>query len=61
MKEMHDAGAYTFAQDEHTCVVFGMPGEAIKLGGVKQVLPLEQIGPALLQQCRMPVAASSRP
>jgi two-component system chemotaxis response regulator CheB len=61
MKEMHDAGAYTFAQDEHTCVVFGMPGEAIKLGGVKQVLPLEQIGPALLHQCRIPAPAPLRP
>ena len=43
LKEMHDAGARTYAQDEHTCVVFGMPKEAIKLGGVDEVVPLERI------------------
>jgi len=40
MKEMHDSGAYTIAQDEASCVVFGMPNEAIKLGGVDSVLGL---------------------
>ena len=43
MKEMHDTGAYTIAQDEATSVVFGMPNEAIKLGGVSTVLPLGDI------------------
>jgi len=43
MKEMKDAGAYTIAQDEATSVVFGMPAEAIKLGGVDKVLPLQSI------------------
>ena len=43
MKEMKEAGAQTIAQDEQSCVVFGMPQEAIKLGGVDQVLPLEAI------------------
>lgn len=43
MKEMHDAGAITVAQDEATCVVFGMPNEAIKMGGVDRVVPLERI------------------
>ncbi len=43
LKEMKDAGAYTIAQDEATSVVFGMPAEAIKLGGVDKVLPLEAI------------------
>ena len=43
MKEMKDAGAYTIAQDEATCVVFGMPNEAIKRGGVSIVLPLNEI------------------
>ncbi|NTV94599.1 MAG: chemotaxis response regulator protein-glutamate methylesterase [Thiobacillus sp.] len=43
MKEMFDCGAYTVAQDEKTCVVFGMPKEAIKLGGVKDVVPLAAI------------------
>ena len=41
--EMHDAGARTVAQDEETCVVFGMPKEAIKLGAVDRVLPLRSI------------------
>jgi two-component system chemotaxis response regulator CheB len=43
MFEMHDAGAYTIAQDEKSCVVFGMPNEAIKLGGVSKILPLQEI------------------
>ena len=43
MKEMHDAGAQTVAEDESTCVVFGMPKEAIKLGGVDRVVPLDSI------------------
>ena len=41
MLEMHQAGALTIAQDEATCVVFGMPKEAIALGGVDRVLPLD--------------------
>jgi two-component system chemotaxis response regulator CheB len=43
LKEMHDAGARTIAQDERTSVVWGMPGEAIKQGGVDDVLPLQAI------------------
>ncbi len=43
MKEMHDAGAQTVAEDESTCIVFGMPAEAIKLGGVDRIRPLDQI------------------
>ncbi|MDT0140056.1 chemotaxis response regulator protein-glutamate methylesterase [Acidovorax sp. PRC11] len=41
--EMHQAGARTTAQDEDSCVVFGMPKEAIKRGGVDRVLPLSAI------------------
>lgn len=52
MKEMHDAGAQTVAQDEASCVVFGMPNEAIKLGGVDCVLSLEQIAPDVLRRGR---------
>lgn len=44
LKEMHDAGAATVAEDESTCVVFGMPKEAIRLGAVGKVLPLGAIG-----------------
>lgn len=44
LKEMHDAGAPTIAEDESSCVVFGMPKEAIKLGAVERSVPLEHIG-----------------
>jgi two-component system, chemotaxis family, protein-glutamate methylesterase/glutaminase len=48
MKEMHEAGARTIAQDEATCVVFGMPKEAIKLGGAEQTMALGQIPAAIV-------------
>ncbi len=48
MRQMHDAGAYTFAQDGQTCVVFGMPREAIAAGGVDEVLPLGEIARRVL-------------
>ncbi len=47
--EMKEAGAKTIAQDERTCVVFGMPKEAIKLGAADRVLPLGEIGEVALQ------------
>jgi two-component system chemotaxis response regulator CheB len=47
--EMRNAGARTVAQDEETCVVFGMPKEAIKRGGVDKVLPLQAIAQDLLR------------
>jgi len=43
MKEMRDAGAATLAQDEASCVVYGMPKEAVKLGGVQKSVPLAAI------------------
>lgn len=43
LKEMLDAGAHTMAQDEASCVVFGMPKEAIKLGAAQQVIGLDSI------------------
>jgi two-component system chemotaxis response regulator CheB len=49
---MKHAGAQTIAQDEASCVVFGMPKEAIKLGAVDQVLPLSQISATVLQWLR---------
>jgi two-component system chemotaxis response regulator CheB len=49
MKVLHDHGARTIAQNEETCVVFGMPKEAIKLQAVDDILPLEQIAKAILQ------------
>ena len=48
MKEMHDAGAWTVGQDEDSCVVYGMPKEAVKLGAVDKVLPLKSIPEAIL-------------
>jgi two-component system chemotaxis response regulator CheB len=50
MLEMKEARAFTIAQDEATCVVFGMPREAIILGAVDQVLPLGRIPAALVQR-----------
>ncbi len=43
MRDMHDAGAETIAQDEKTCVVYGMPKEAVKLGAVDKIVPLDII------------------
>lgn len=48
MKEMHDTGTYTIAQDEETCVVYGMPAVAVKKGGVDSVLPIDEIAMALV-------------
>lgn len=52
MLEMKQAGAYTIAQDKASCVVFGMPNEAIKLDAVDSILPLDKIADALLKKCR---------
>jgi two-component system chemotaxis response regulator CheB len=52
MLEMKQAGATTIAQDEATSVVFGMPKEAIKMGGVDKVLPLQSIADAMLFHAR---------
>jgi two-component system chemotaxis response regulator CheB len=48
LKELHESGAKTYAQDEASCVVFGMPKEAIKLGGVDQVIALDDIPNVLM-------------
>lgn len=50
---MRRAGAETVAQDEASCVVFGMPREAIRLGAAEQVLGLEAIGPMVLKKSRL--------
>jgi two-component system chemotaxis response regulator CheB len=52
MKEMKDIGAFNIAQDESTSVVFGMPKEAIKLGAVDKVLPLDTISTAVIKAAR---------
>lgn len=51
MKEMFDAGAVNIAQDEATCVVYGMPHEAVKHGGVHKIMPLPHIAPEVLLLC----------
>ena len=51
MKEMHETGSSTIAQDEKSSVVWGMPGEAVKHGGVDHVLSLEHIAEKLLDLC----------
>ena len=51
MKEMFDAGAITIAQDEASCVVFGMPAEAIKHGGIHKIMPLQLIAQEVLRLC----------
>ena len=51
MMEMKETGAFNIAQDEKTSVVFGMPNEAIKRGGVDKVLPLEKIALKVVSVC----------
>lgn len=50
MKEMRDAGSYNFVQDEASCIVFGMPREAILHGAADEVLPLLDIASAVLRK-----------
>ncbi len=49
LSQLHQAGALTVAQNEETCVVFGMPREAIRMGAAEHILPLDEIGPFLNQ------------
>jgi len=50
MMEMKTAGAYTIAQDEESCIVFGMPKEAIKLGAIDRILPLKDIADFVIRK-----------
>jgi two-component system chemotaxis response regulator CheB len=52
MREMRDAGSYNYVQDEASCIVFGMPREAIAHGAADEVLPLSKIAEALLARLR---------
>jgi two-component system chemotaxis response regulator CheB len=52
MRVMRDAGSYNICQDEASCVVFGMPREAITRGAAHEVLPLSQIAPALIARLK---------
>ena len=52
MREMRDAGSHNLVQDEASCVVFGMPREAIAAGAAHEVLPLSHIAPRLIERLR---------
>ncbi len=52
MKTMRDAGSWNVCQDEASCVVFGMPREAIAQGAAHEVMPLTRIAPALIERLR---------
>jgi two-component system chemotaxis response regulator CheB len=55
--EMKEAGAATLAQDEASCVVFGMPREAIARGAVDEVVPLDRLPAAILKRASRAAAA----
>ncbi len=50
MLDMHEAGAYNFAQDETSCVVYGMPKEAVIAGGVDEIIPLQDMARKVLSK-----------
>lgn len=52
MVALRKGGAETIAQDEASCVVFGMPREAIRMGGAAKTLPLGEIAQTLIRQTR---------
>jgi two-component system chemotaxis response regulator CheB len=54
LKDIHEAGGHTIAQDEASCVVFGMPKAAIELGGAVQVLPIGEIPSAIVRLLQKP-------
>ena len=58
MKALKAIGAQTIAQDEESCVVYGMPRAAVELGVVDRVLPLSQIAPALYESARTMAGAT---
>jgi two-component system chemotaxis response regulator CheB len=59
--KMRQAGARTIAQDEATCVVYGMPREAVELDAAMQVLPLPAIAEAMLAAAGRRDSSGSRP
>jgi two-component system chemotaxis response regulator CheB len=58
MRAMHDAGSFNICQDEASCVVFGMPREAIRLGAAHEVLPLSRIAGALIARLKSTVGST---
>jgi two-component system chemotaxis response regulator CheB len=59
MKVLRDAGSYNLVQDEASCVVFGMPKEAIAAGAAHEVLPLNAIAPRLIERLRSTAGTST--
>ena len=53
MKEMKDSGSYNIAQDEATSIVWGMPGEAVKIGAVDKILPLQEIAHSVCNHAKI--------
>ena len=60
MREMRDAGSWNVAQDEASCVVYGMPREAVAAGAVHEVLPLAQIARRLIERLQVAGATLHR-
>ncbi|MEC7840409.1 MAG: chemotaxis response regulator protein-glutamate methylesterase [Chlamydiota bacterium] len=50
LKELRDMGNYTIAEDQTTCVIYGMPKVAVKIGAAESILPLDNIGPAVMER-----------
>jgi two-component system, chemotaxis family, protein-glutamate methylesterase/glutaminase len=59
MRLMRDAGAWTIAQDQASCVVWGMPREAVALGGAAEVVPLGSVAGRILNNLRSPVRVAA--
>jgi len=60
MLEMRQAGAYNFAQNEETCVVFGMPREAIAVGAVDEIVPIQDMAQRVLSKLALSGARNIR-
>ncbi len=60
MLEMRQAGAYNLAQDEATCVVFGMPREAIAVGAVDEIVPIQDMAQRVLDRLRKSGGSGNR-
>jgi two-component system chemotaxis response regulator CheB len=60
MRRMRDAGSYNIAQDEATCVVYGMPREAVLAGAIHESLPIQSIGAHLMERIQAMPGVSHR-
>ena len=60
LKDIYESGGITLAQDKLTSVVFGMPGAALDLGVVQKMLPLDQIGPQLMETINAQIGINHR-